>query len=72
MDADGRNQTQLTYNSSSSDAYPAWSPDGRRIAFESWRDGDREIYVMDADGRNQTQLTNNTSGDAFPAWCPVE
>ncbi|MCX7022146.1 MAG: DUF5050 domain-containing protein, partial [bacterium] len=70
MDADGRNQTQLT-NHVGNDAYPAWSPDGRRIAFNSDRDGDDfewEIYVMDADGRNQTQLTNHCS---VYAWSPI-
>ena len=38
---------------------PAWSPDGRRIAFDSQRDGNREIYVMDADGSGVTRLTDH-------------
>ena len=41
-----------------------------RIAFESNRDGNGEIYVMDADGSNQTRLTNNSAGDWLPAWSP--
>ena len=73
MDTDGGNQIQLT-NNTSSDYEPAWSPDGRRIAFASTPDvaepWDFEIFVMDADGRNQTQLTNNTSLDSSPAWSP--
>ena len=52
MDADGGNQQRLTENRRE-DWYPSWSPDGRRIAFSSERDGSAEIYVMDADGRNQ-------------------
>ena len=40
------------------------------IAFESERDGNREIYVMNPDGSDQTRLTNNTSYDGFPAWRP--
>jgi len=46
------------------------SPDGTRIAFQSNRDGNYEIYVMDADGSNQTNLTNNPADDMFPVWSP--
>jgi serine/threonine protein kinase len=42
-----------------------------RIAFESFRDGNWEIYVMNADGSNQTRLTNNPAADdRFPSWSP--
>ena len=41
-----------------------------RIAFESYRDGNTEIYVMNADGSNQTRLTNNPALDSGPAWSP--
>ena len=47
---------------------PSWSPDGNRIVFESWRDGNVEIYVMDADGGNLQNLTNHRRGDFSPAW----
>ena len=52
------------------DGDPAWSPDGNRIAFQSDRDGDHEIFVMDADGTNVQQLTDNDSYDENPAWSP--
>jgi len=52
------------------DHSPSWSPDGRRIAFTSDRDGNFEIYVMDADGNNQIRLTNDTAGDFSPTWSP--
>jgi Tol biopolymer transport system component len=52
------------------DFSPAWSPDGRRIAFRSTRDGNDEIYVMDADGRSQRRLTRNPDEDRSPAWSP--
>ena len=58
MNADGSGVTRLTYNDAF-DGYPAWSPDGRRIAFDSQRDGNREIYVMDADGSGVTRLTDH-------------
>ena len=49
---------------------PAWSPDGRRIAFATDRDGNREIYVMQADGSGQTNLTNRPYYDDSPVWSP--
>ena len=52
------------------DSSPAWSPDGRRIAFGSGRDGNREIYVMNADGSGVTRLTYNDAIDSGPAWSP--
>ena len=51
-------------------AYPAWSPDGSRIAFTSDRDGSVDIYVMNADGSGVTRLTNDAGWDVIPAWSP--
>ena len=50
--------------------HPAWSPDGRRIAFISSRDGN--AFVMDADGSNVRRLTDNTGfgWNGPPAWSP--
>jgi Tol biopolymer transport system component len=67
--ADGSGVTNLT-NLASSDRSPAWSPDGRRIAFTTDRDGDDEIYTMNVDGTGLTNLTNSPAQDDDPAWSP--
>ncbi|HEX4963538.1 MAG TPA: hypothetical protein VF173_22100 [Thermoanaerobaculia bacterium] len=41
-----------------------------RIAFESLRDGNSEIYVMNADGTGQTNLTHNAANDHDAVWSP--
>ena len=54
-------------------ARPRWSPDGRKIAFVSGRDGNAEIYVMNADGSGQRNLTRNARGhDTVFAWSPAQ
>jgi hypothetical protein len=51
------------------DQFPAWSPEGSKIAFGTNRDGNEEIYVMSAsDGSGQTNLTADPAADRYPAW----
>ena len=49
---------------------PTLSPDRTRVAFESHRDGNREIYVMGADGSAPTNITQHDAWDSSPAWSP--
>ena len=55
MNADGSGQRRLT-RTAGFEYSPAWSPDGRKIAFASGRDGNSGIYVMNADGSEQRLL----------------
>jgi TolB protein len=69
--ADGSNQTRLsTDDANNKDYRPDWSPDGTKIAFTSYRDGNFDIYVMNADGSGQTNISNNPADDFGPDWSP--
>ena len=78
MRSDGSGQRNLT-NNPAEDFYGHYSPDGRRIAFTSFRDaGDAqddvrnhaELYVMDADGSHQRRITFNQLPEKNPSWSP--
>ena len=64
MDPDGTGSTDLTPHAS---GYAGrWSPDRRRIVFESYRDADAAVWVMDADGSHPTRL----AAGSHPDWSP--
>ena len=49
----------------------SWSPDGARIAFQSRRDGNQNVYLMNADGSDPTRITDVGAGDLVdPRWSP--
>jgi TolB protein len=54
----------------SASAQAAFPGANGRIAFQSDRDGNFEIYSMNADFTNQTDITNNPAADHSPAWSP--
>jgi Tol biopolymer transport system component len=67
MNADGKGRRRLAYGGG-----PLWSPDGRKIAFFSRRDGNRELYVMNPDGSGQRNLSRNPAAhDDLFAWAPA-
>ncbi|MBI1765714.1 MAG: PD40 domain-containing protein [Acidobacteria bacterium] len=49
---------------------PAWSPDGKRLAFQSYRDGNFHLWTVAPDGKQLTQLTSGTFDDREPHWSP--
>jgi len=78
MNADGGRQKRLTKiavdTSSPRGLFfqtdPAWSPNGRLIAFSSKRSGSFDIYVMRADGSGTRRLTATPEDDHHPTWSP--
>jgi Tol biopolymer transport system component len=61
---DGTEKRQLTFDGEN--GRPDWSPDGRKIAFMSIRDGKAWVAVMDPDGSNQKLLAEGLA----PDWSP--
>jgi Tol biopolymer transport system component len=73
--ADGSGQTRLTNTVTETNSDPAWSPDGRKIAFTRVvppiEDHNDEIFAMNADGSSQTSLTQTNPIVAAEAdWSP--
>jgi len=69
MNADGSDLRRLTTNPGY-DLWLTWSPDGRRIAFSSDRDGNTDLYAMDPDGSNLARLTTGPGRESAPSWSP--
>ena len=64
INADGTGLRQLTDGLD-----PAWSPDGKRVAFTRWRKPSPGIYVIDEDGKNETQVFGSEMTKS-PVWSP--
>jgi len=67
--ANGRGKHALT-SGSDPDVMPAWSPDGKRIAFVRKRQGNYDIWLVSADGKHQRRLTSDPGQDLNPSWSP--
>ncbi|MDT8369822.1 MAG: amidohydrolase family protein [Longimicrobiales bacterium] len=69
-DADGSNARRLT-TTDASEHHPAWSPDGRSIAWVTWEGDAGHLYRMDADGSGSPErLSLESALWVSPAWSP--
>ena len=62
---------RMVFSSTRGEAYPQFSPDGTRVAFDSSRSGSREVWVCDSDDSNCLKLTSFGGPlGGFPNWSP--
>jgi dipeptidyl aminopeptidase/acylaminoacyl peptidase len=68
ISADGGEARQITRGGS--DMRPRWSPDGKRLAFLSSRDGEQQVYWITLDGGDANRLTSLSGGADNELWSP--
>ncbi len=69
MDYDGASPSAITGNQSIN-LSPRWSPDGRLIAYTSYRDGNPDLFVLNLDSGRRDVLSSQRGLNASPAWSP--
>jgi Tol biopolymer transport system component len=72
MAIDDRKEIQLTFFDVAMSASPAWSPDGREIAFICNQGGTPKLWVVNADGGTARSFdkTNASDTNSYLAWSP--
>src|SRR2546423_87539 len=57
-------------NNSSEDFHASFSPDGKKILFDSQQSGHNEVYLYDTLTKETQQLTNDSVRSDHPTWFP--
>ena len=72
VNADGTGLTSLTSDTTISNLYPEWSPDGKKIVYVQHSSRGYAIFTMNSDGTNQIRLSTNAGDDwdERPTWSP--
>lgn len=78
IDGEARRVTEVAVSSNAAIISPAWSPDGKRLAFSTIVEpaqtnkgkprGQQDIWIIDADGAGRNRLTDGTSTCLTPCW----
>ncbi len=69
-DPNSKATKELTAGDKSEYDFPAWAPDGKRIAVVKGLNSDRSIYLLNADGTNPQRITPQGETATNPAWSP--
>ena len=67
IDTDGSNNIQIT-DGNGDTSHQAWSPDGTRLAYQSDRDGNVDIYSFDLRIDEEYRVTDDEGRDIGPTW----
>lgn len=65
-----RGTPTLLTKKNSENTCPAWSPDGKKIAYSAKTKGVRQIWIYDFDAGDEWQLTDGTGNKENPSWAP--
>ena len=78
IDGEGRRNTEIAVSTNAALVAPAWSPDGRRIAFATIAEparsadgkplGQQDVWTVNADGTNRQRLTDGNGVNLTPFW----
>ena len=68
-DADGYNP-RTVFSSSNQLLSPAWSPDGRRLAYVSFENDRTEVFVQDITTGKRSKVSSKPGINSAPAWSP--
>ncbi len=69
MDYDGANPMAITGNQSIN-LSPRWSPDGRMMAYTSYRNGNPDLFLLNFDSGRRDVLSAQRGLNVTPAWSP--
>jgi len=70
MNANGSELMDITPPNLPAIAHLSWSPDGKYLAFDAFKDNAIQIFKMKADGSDLVQLTLGKMGGSRPSWSP--
>jgi hypothetical protein len=65
----GRGLRRLT-STPALESQPAWSPDGRKLAYVALEGESTDLYVLDVASSSVLRLTQDVNGEASPVWSP--
>ncbi len=69
MDADGHGAEMVTANRSTN-LSPRWSPDGKALAYTSYRDGNPDLWIVSLETGRRVKLSSERGLNIAPAWSP--